>query len=57
MARKRATLLEATIHRRMPGLLWVPEQRSLRGRSRLLYTCDWILLKLATVKKIYKKSE
>lgn len=49
-ARKRVTLLEATIHCRMLGLLWVLEHRSLRGGSRLLYTCDWIPLKLAGVK-------
>lgn len=53
-ARKRTTLLEATIHCRMPGLLWVLEHLSLRDGSRLLYTRDWIPLKLDEVKKINK---
>lgn len=43
IARKHTTLLEATIHCGMPGLLWVLERCALRGGSRLLCVCDWIL--------------
>lgn len=34
----------------MPGLLWVLEHCSLGGGPRLLYTCDWIPLKLDDLK-------